>query len=201
MTTPHFLRRLHLYLGLALLPWVFMYGISSIPFTHNQYFQSRDAAKKIPLWTPRLERPYSAPVPAGQSERREFGRALLGELGIAAANFGVYSPNPNSVQINAYSFLKSTRVNYALEQKKITVEDRRFRFDQFLTGMHARGGFEQDGFLADSWGWVVDIVCVATILWIVTGYYMWWGISSHRRWGWVAILAGLGSFVLFTVKL
>ena len=30
MTFTHFNRRLHLYLGLALLPWLFMYGISSI---------------------------------------------------------------------------------------------------------------------------------------------------------------------------
>ena len=42
MTFPHFNRRLHLYLGLALLPWLFMYGLSSIPFAHTQYFERRD---------------------------------------------------------------------------------------------------------------------------------------------------------------
>jgi hypothetical protein len=30
---------------------------------------------------------------------------------------------------------------------------------------------------------------------------MWWGVSGHRRWGWLAILAGIGSFALFTLKL
>ena len=48
MTFSHLNRRLHLYLGLALLPWFFMYGISSVPFAHNQFFEQRDAAKGLP---------------------------------------------------------------------------------------------------------------------------------------------------------
>ena len=35
MTFSHVNRRVHLYLALALLPWFFMYGISSVPFVHN----------------------------------------------------------------------------------------------------------------------------------------------------------------------
>jgi hypothetical protein len=201
MTTKHLLRRVHLYLGLVLLPWLFMYGVSSLPFTHNQYFNARDAAKGLPLWTVRAEKPFAEPVPQEQAALRAWGRRLLDENGVKAPNFGVYSPNPNSVQVNAFSFLKSSRIVYTVDQRKITIEERRFRFDQFLTGLHARGGFEQDGFLQDAWGVVVDIVCVAMILWIATGYYMWWGVSGHRRWGWLAILAGIGSFALFTLKL
>ena len=49
MTFSHLNRRVHLYLGLALLPWFFMYGISSLPFAHNQFFERRDAAKGLPM--------------------------------------------------------------------------------------------------------------------------------------------------------
>ena len=42
MTFPHFNRRLHLYLGLCLLPWFLMYGASSIPFAHGQFFEARN---------------------------------------------------------------------------------------------------------------------------------------------------------------
>ena len=41
MSFDHFVRRLHLYLALTLLPWFFVYGISSIPFSHNSYFEGR----------------------------------------------------------------------------------------------------------------------------------------------------------------
>lgn len=201
MNASHLLRRLHLYLGLALLPWFLMYGLSSLPFAHNRYFENRDAAKGLPLWTMRLERSYEAPVPAGQEELREFGRGILREVGVKPVNFGVYRQSPTRLIVNSYSFLQSTRVIYATDRKRLTVEDRRFRFDQFLTGMHARGGFEQDSWLANSWGLVVDVVCFAMLLWIATGYYMWWGIPGHRRWGWAAILSGVAAFAVFTLRL
>ena len=71
--------------------------------------------------------------------------------------------------VYSYSFWKSTQLSYFADQKKVTVEDRRFRWDHFLTGMHARGGFEQDGLLQRSWSVVVDLVCVGIVLWIATG--------------------------------
>ena len=52
MTFPHFNRRLHLYLGLALLPWFLMYGLSSVPFAHSQYFEDRDKANGLPIYLP-----------------------------------------------------------------------------------------------------------------------------------------------------
>jgi hypothetical protein len=102
----HFIRRLHLYLGLALLPWLFMYGISSVPFAHNQYFQDRDTAKKVPLWTMRLERPFDAPVPKDPAALREFGREILRQVGVEGPNFGVYAPNANTLNVTAFSFLR-----------------------------------------------------------------------------------------------
>lgn len=201
MTFPHFNRRLHLYLGLALLPWFLMYGVSSLPFAHNQFFNDLDAAKNVPLWTVRSEHPFDKPVPEEQEALREFGREVLRAAGIETRTFYAYRQSPNVLNVGANSFLHATRILYTIDQKKLTVEDRRFRFDQFLTGMHARGGFEQDGALSDSWGIVVDIVCAGMVVWIASGLYMWWGLSGHRRWGWLAILAGAGSFALFTLRL
>ena len=37
MTFSHVNRRVHLYLGLFLLPWLFMYGLSSVPFAHTPF--------------------------------------------------------------------------------------------------------------------------------------------------------------------
>jgi hypothetical protein len=201
MTISHFCRRLHLYLGLALLPWFLMYGVSSIPFAHGQFFQKLDEARGVPLWQLRSERPYDAPVPENREALLEFGRKLLKELGIEGPNFSVYRANRTTLNVGSYSFLKSTRVVYSLDRKKLTVEDRRFRFDQLLTGMHARGGFERDGFLSKSWGVMVDLVCAAFLIWIGTGLYLWWGLPGHHGWGAVALATGTAVFLLFTLRL
>jgi hypothetical protein len=204
MSFSHFNRRLHLYLGLALLPWLFMYGASSIPFAHTPFFEQRDAAKGLPMWTLRSERALDAPVPEDERALRAWAASVLAESGVAVSggtSFGVYRQSPTQVNIYVYSFWKSTQVKYFVDQKKVTVEDRRFRWDQFLTGMHGRGGFEQEGFLQTSWSVVVDIVCVAMLLWIASGLYMWWELPGHRRWGALAILSGAVSFLFFTMRL
>lgn len=202
MTFAHLNRRTHLYLGLALLPWFFMYGVSSIPFAHSQYFEARDAAKKLPLWTMRMDRIVDLPVPAGDDPlMRAFGARALQEAGVEGTSFGVYRQSPNQINVYAYSFLKSTQLKYFIDTRRLTVEDRRFRWDHFLTGMHARGGFEDDRLSVRSWSVIVDLVCIAMVLWIASGIYMWWGLPGHRRWGWLAIGAGTITFLLFTLGL
>jgi hypothetical protein len=203
VTFSHFTRRVHLYLGLALLPWFFMYGISSVVFAHNEFFQRLDNARGLPQWTLRSERTLDVAVPADPNEMRVFGAALLKEAGIdiGGTSFGTYRQSPTQINVYSYSFWSSTQLKYYTDRKTLTVEDRRFRWDQFLTGMHARGGFDQDGLLQDSWSVVVDGVCVAMIVWIASGLYMWWGLPALRRWGWLAIAAGTTSFMLFTLRL
>ena len=204
MTFGHLNRRVHLYLGLALLPWLFMYGISSIPFAHTGYFDARDAAKKLPLWTMRADEIVDVAPPdpsAGDRALRPFGAALLRHAGITGTSFGVYRQGPNQINVYSFSFWKSTQLKYYVAAKRLTVEDRRFRWDHFLTGMHGRGGFEQEGMLTLSWSVVVDLVCVAILVWIASGIYMWWTLPAVRRWGALALVAGIVSFVLFTMRL
>jgi len=201
LTFSHVNRRLHLCLALALLPWFAMYAVSSVPFAHSAFFDARDAATGRPMWTQRAELPLDVAVPESPDALRAFGGSLLARAGIRGVSFGTYRQSATQVNVYAYSFWHSTQLKYFLDRKVLTVEDRRFRWDHFLTGMHARGGFEQDGLLDRSWSVVVDLVCVGILLWVASGIYMWWTIPGHRRWGLLAIGAGLATFVLFTARL
>jgi hypothetical protein len=201
MTFAHLNRRTHLYLGMALLPWFLMYSLSSIPFAHAPFFDRRDAATGLPLWTLRATHTVDLPVPDGPEELRALGATLLRQARVSAGSFGVYRQSPTQVNVYAYSFRHSTQLKYYTDQKRMTVEDRRFRWDHFLTGMHARGGFEQEGLLDRSWSVIVDLVCVAILLWTATGIYMWWGLPASRVWGWVTIAAGTVTFFFFTMRL
>jgi len=202
MTFSQLNRRVHLYLGLALLPWFLMYGVSSVPFAHNQFFERRDAAKGLPLWTLRSTHDVDAAIPDQPEALRAFGATLLRHAGMSAeTTFGAYRQSPTQVNVYVYSFWTSTQVKYYADEKRLTVEDRRFRWDHFLTGMHARGGFEQESLVVRSWSVVVDLVCLAIVVWIASGLYMWWGLPGSRRWGWLAITGGAISFLIFTTRL
>ena len=83
MSFNHFNRRLHLYLAMVLLPWVFMYGISSIPFTRNAYFNNlyKDG---VPMWTTRLEQSYDRAVPVEKTPEnlQAFAKHFSRELNV-----------------------------------------------------------------------------------------------------------------------
>ena len=201
MTFSHLNRRVHLYLALALLPWFLMYGASSVPFAHSPWFEQRDAAKGLPMWTLQFERTVDVAVPAEPEGLREFGRVLLREAGIDGMDYGVYRQNATQINVYAHTFWRSTQLKYFTDRKVLTAEDRRFRWDQFLTGMHARGGFEHDTTLQRSWSLVVDLVQIGILLWIASGLVMWWELLGHRRWGALTMLAGTATFLVFASRL
>ncbi|MCC6590260.1 MAG: hypothetical protein IT168_26440 [Bryobacterales bacterium] len=198
MTFNHLNRRLHLYLALTLLPWFFLYGVSSIPFSHAPFFDQRDKAGGQPDWTKRFERAYDLEVPA-EGDLRPIGAKIMADAGLQGA-FGAYRQGPGQVNVYIYTFWKSTQLKYLIAEKKLVAEDRRFRWDHFLTGAHAKGGFEQGG-LHDLWGVVVDLVCLGMLVWVATGLFMWWKLPSTRRWGWLALIAGLLTFGTFVFTL
>ena len=194
MTFGYLTRRLHLYLGMALLSWFVMYGITAIPFAHNTWFGKGGAT-----WTPRFDRPYEMEVPAS-GELRPAAAAILRENGLEGA-FGASRDKEGRLQIYRFNFLGATRLTYDPARKRLTAEDRAFRLGNFLTGMHARGGFEQPGVLHKAWGVVVDVVCIGMLFWIASGIYLWWNVSGHRPWGFLALAAGAISFGLFVIGL
>ena len=198
MTFNHLNRRLHLYLALVLLPWFFLYGVSSVPFSHAQFFDQRSKASGQSDWIKRFERPYDLEIPA-QGDLRPIGAKIMADNGLEGA-FGAYRQGAGQINVYVYTFWKSTQVKYLIAEKKLVAEDMRFRWDRFLTGAHAKGGFEQGG-LHNLWSMVVDFVCLGMLLWVATGLFMWWKLPSTRRWGWLALAAGLVSFGAFLFTL
>ena len=78
-------RRVHLYLGMFLLPWVLMYAFSSLVFSHLRAIQAWDARGNVSFeieW----EKDLDLPVPEN-ADLREFGPKILKEVGIETPFF------------------------------------------------------------------------------------------------------------------
>jgi hypothetical protein len=193
-----FVRRLHLYLALSLIPWFLIYGVSSIPFAHNSWIDRfyRDGK---PTWSLRFEKPYEIAIPEG-ADLREIGARIKQDVGLEGA-FGAYRPNPGELTVYVHTFWTASHARYFPDKRLLRVEDRRFRWDHFLTGMHARGGFQDRQPLNLAWSIVVDLVCIGFLLWIASGIYMWWQLPQTRVWGFLALGSGAALFALFLVGL
>jgi len=190
-------RRIHLYLALSLLPWFLMYGASSAVFSHAGYFDQRH--KGIPMWIPRAELHYDIQVPEN-ADLGEIGARIVRDTGLEGS-YGTYRQNEREIHVYLYTFWRSSQAKYFIDQKRLVVEDRRFRWDHFLTGMHARGGYEHPSLLEDAWAAVVDLVCLGFIVWIASGIYMWWQLRRTRFWGALALASGLALFLVSLVSL
>ena len=192
MTFSHVVRRAHLYTGLFLLPWVIMFGVSTIPINH--------ASPESAEWTRIGEHAFDAPVPASSENLRPLGRRMMNAAGIEGG-YWVYQVNTRQVQVGHPDFLAPVRLNYFAQEKRLVVERRPFSLRSFLSGMHTRGGYDMGGFWDSVWALFVDALCIGLILWIASGLYMWWGLPSARRWGWIALGAGVMCFAVIIVTL
>lgn len=188
-------RRAHLYLGLMLVPWVMMYGLSSLIISHQSWFRSGAQ----PPWQLLFERPYQHPVPDG-GDLRAVGREILRENDLDGA-FYVQRPNPAELRITRHTFFEQTRLVYSITEQKLRAERQQAPWHQVLVRMHFRGGYHQPTFLNQLWGFVVDVTCAAIVLWIITGLVMWWRLARLRVPGAIALGAGMLSFLLLVWKL
>jgi hypothetical protein len=198
MSFQHLNRRTHLYMGLFLLAWVFIYGITSIPFSHSQLL-SQWYDDDVPAWTELSSQSYHRDVPEN-ADMRTIGAAILADAGLEGS-FSVWQPRPTVLNVQQFDFWDQVRLIYDLDKHTLRVEKKRFRWDHFLTSLHARGGYHQDVFLADLWAVMVDLVCLAMIIWMISGIILWWRLSGHRIWGWTALGGGFAVFIGFLMGL
>jgi hypothetical protein len=181
---------------MTLLPWFFVYGISSLPFSHPSLFGRSDSEQG---WKTRYERSYRADVAIAE-DPKPAAEKVLRENGLEGA-FWAQRDRDGNLRVDRFSFLASTRITYYPDQGRLRVEDRRARWNEVLTRLHARGGFEQPSILHFIWGVIVDIASIGMLLWVASGIYMWWGVRGHRGWGWLALGAGVLSFAAFLMTL
>lgn len=183
-------RRTHLYLGLALMPWLLMYGVSSFIVIHQSWFGLGESR----AWEPLFEKEYKRPIGANE-DLRAVAQEILKDCQLEGA-FWADKPNPDTVHIDRFTFRGSTSLTYSIKEQKLKAQHRSMKVPQVIMRMHFRGGYGQPTFMDKLWGLLVDTACVSIILWVVSGLIMWWRLPRHRAWGALAVGGGIVSFLL-----
>ena len=116
MTFSQLNRRVHLYMGMFLLPWFFVYGVSSLPFSHAPYFQAlyNDG---VPQWSLRFDRRYDLDV-LPDAPLRHVGARIMKDAGLEGA-FGASRPDERQISLYVYTFWTATRVTYFIDQRRL----------------------------------------------------------------------------------
>jgi hypothetical protein len=197
MTLDKINRRTHLYLGLLLTPWFLLYAVSGFVFNHPAVFSNADGDSA--KWQLCYDRPYRMPA-VREGNEDAAAQKLLTDQGLTGRYWTDWDDQDNFV-VYRPRFLNTIRLTYDARQSRIRMEEQSLGLAKFLTSAHVRSGFDYPYVLEVLWSSIVDLVAVAILIWIVSGLCIWWNLDRFRRWGWIAIAAGLITFISLTLGL
>jgi len=195
-------RKLHYYLGLFTLLFVWFFSFTGLLLNHQwkfaEFWDSREQSTS--------EREISAPAPGSDLDQ---ARDILRQLGLR----GEIEWTATRGDANRFDFRVSRpghifEVHTDLARKRATIQ----RIDVNVWGvmriLHSFTGMrmedrrnERDWLLTTVWALTMDAVAAALILMVLSSLYMWFELRAKRFWGTVVLLAGLLSCALFCVGL
>ncbi len=195
----HLLRRTHLYLALALAPWILLYALSTMAMNHRAWFRSGPPDAPPPWQVERTET-FAGVLPEGGDARAEAA-VLLAGLGLEGAHSVQRQPKDGSLVIQRQDLVRPRRITYTPADNRVVVEGLPFAGAAFLERFHRRRGYQQDYLADDAWAFSVDAVIVALLVWVLSGLWLWWERKPARRLGALSLAGGAALFVYYLAVL
>ena len=192
-------RRMHMYLGLFLAPWMIMYAASTVVMNHREWVQSFYPTK-APGMVKERELDYSRTF-AADTTPQQVGQKILQDLGLDGTHRVSGGKDGKPLVIDRQHTWAPRRITWTANTGKLLVERQEFRGSAFLERMHRRRGYQQPYALEDTWAFSVDMAVVAMIFWSLSGLWLWWELRPTRLWGTVCGALGWISFALFLALL
>jgi hypothetical protein len=193
------IRRVHMFTGLFLAPWMLMYALSTLVMTHREYVVSFYPSKN-PVFVNERELDYTRSFADGTS-REEIGHQILQDLGLGGRHYVSGGRNGQPLVINRQHGLSLRRLTFDPTSHKLVIQREEFRALTFLERMHRRRGYDHPYALEDTWGFTVDVAVITMAFWSLSGIWLWWELKATRFWGTLSWMAGLGLFALFLIML
>lgn len=198
-------RRLHYYLGLYFLFFVWLFAFTGLLLNHSSWtFAEFWPNRKISTYQRAIQPPAgSNSVAQAKDLMKQLGIEGEIEWGAAAAdsyhlNFQVNRPGHNFA-VKADLRNRSAKV----ERTEINTWGV-MRVLHTFTGVRAADPKAQrDWRLTTIWALSMDAVALGLIVMVVSGLFMWYGLKAKRRWGLAALALGIIScgWFLFGLRL
>ena len=184
------LRRIHLFTGLILLVFVFMYFVTGYVMIHAKWFGGREA--KTLKYTEKMDIPGNVPDDV-------LLRRLQTELGLRGQPSDPEHRKDGSIRLSFTRPGTAFQVVIVPGTNLLTVTRKDFGFAGVANGMHRLRGYN-GGWRFWAWSLLYDLASLALILFALTGILLWYQSTSRRLTGWLFLAAGCGftaSMVLY----
>lgn len=192
------MRALHLYTSLFLAPWMIVYAISAFFLNHNRWFQQH---KLTPTFVVLSETDFTADA-AFPKDPEEQARAILQHLDLAGAHRIAGTPDANQLTLYRPCLTGSYRIAWTAQRTRLKVEKQQpFSFYSFCNSLHFQHEYQAGFWVTNMWAATVDGVTGSTVLWVVSGIYLWARRSRRRLAGGLCLAAGCLLFAVLALLL
>ncbi len=176
------MRNVHLILGLVSVLFLGVYGVSSVRFGHNTWFERQ----------PQVSEQAIAVEPAIAETPRALGLHLIRNHGLRGELFRVQPVKDNAMRFMIRRPGTNYQVEYVQGAAEAKVTTRRQGFSGMLTALHTAHGLWHENAWFNLWGVMVLLTSLALFALGASGVYLWFKTYEERRVGTVLLVAGLG---------
>ena len=189
-------RRLHYYLGLYFLFFLWLFSLTGLMLNHQQWFRNLyDRAES--------RHQLSIETPLGDT-LLEQARDVMHQLGLQGEiEFPATQPVWH-IDFNVSRPNGAAQVRVDLTAKKVYIREfengRLHAFQIFHTFSGSRfnqPASQRDWIVTSLWVWAMDALALGLIVMVLGSYYMWWRLKKRKALGVAALTAGLASCGLF----
>ena len=194
-TWDRLMRALHLYTSLFLAPWMMVYAISAFCLNHHTWFE-----KLQPQWKTVRETTFQPDASLADPDERT--RALLKHLDLEGAYRFMGTPDANQMSILRMSSAGHYRIVWRAAESHVVVDRQQpFSFYSLVNSLHFQHRYDQRHVAYVTWAIVVDAVTISTVIWVISGIYLWARRPSKRRLGGICLAAGTALFAALAILL
>lgn len=196
-------RRIHFYLGLYLLFFVWLFAFTGLLLNHSSW-------KFAEFWPQRQQTRYEKPIHR-PTEGPDLAQAqdILRQLGLTGEIEWTSAPtDARRLDFRASRPGQILEIKTDLEAGRATIQQIDLnawgviRILHTFTGVRATDPLNQRDWLPTTlWALSMDAVAAGLLLMVFGSYYMWWRLPKKRAWGLVALTSGWLACALFVVGL
>lgn len=179
-------RKLHLYAGLFISPFLLVYAVSTIYLNHS--VRPKPVDEQLGTMPLQLEQ---------DLEGMDLVNSVLDQLELSGeiVGRGQIRNNQTTIRVARPGMVKVVTVN--LEQQQATIMERSngllgaINYLHFNPGLHRVPNWGMTKF----WGWLADATVYLTLFLTISGIYLWLFIKAEWKIGWIMLGGGVASFV------
>lgn len=191
-------RKLHIYVGLYLLLFVWLFAISGLLLNHPKW-------RFAQFWPRRKQSSFEQPIQPPNRRRGRLlkqdlakARELMRQLNISGEiTWTTTYPKAGHFDFRVTKPGKIIDIKANLDTKRAAVEQIQTNVWGVLSGLHHFTGVrmndpkqKRDWFMTKIWSFSMDAIALGLLFWVLSGLYLWYQLQQNRRLG--LVILGLG---------